>query len=391
MGLLNFAQFAPGLLLGLIAGVLVDRMSRRRILIASSFISCVVIASVPAAMALHRLTLQQIVLVGFLAGAANILFTVAYRSYLPSLVGREGLTAAYSKLEGSRSIAQLTGPGIAGWFIQVLTPPAAMAVDAASFLVALVTLVPMRASEPAPEPGEQRNNGRRRSPPPTLRATSPARREGLRRELTEGMHTLLGHPLLRPMALAVATSNLGMCMGSTVFVLFLTRQAQISPFELGAIFAIGSVGALAGARLATPAVETIGLGRMMIVGMGLFGAAVLVPPLAIGPPAVLTVVIGAAFAVANCTATIFNINKQSLCGLVVDNRLQGRVNAAILTIIWTGQLVGAAAGGGLGELIGLRATLIVGAAGPWLAMLWLLFSACRNLAGSAATVAESRG
>ena len=114
VGLLGTAEFLPFLLVGLPAGVWVDRMRRRPILIAGDLGRAVALGTIPLAYSLGVLHIVQLYVVAFISGICTVFFDVAYQSYLPSLVDRDQLMDGNSKLEISRSGAQLAGPGLAG-------------------------------------------------------------------------------------------------------------------------------------------------------------------------------------------------------------------------------------------------------------------------------------
>src|SRR5690349_21127113 len=133
-GLLATIEFLPFILLSLPAGVWVDRMRRRPILIAGDLVRAAALISIPVAAWLDVLTIWQLYAVGFINGCATVFFDVAYQSYLPSLVERDQIVEGNSKLETSRSAAQITGPGIAGLVIGAVTAPIAIVLDSLSFV-----------------------------------------------------------------------------------------------------------------------------------------------------------------------------------------------------------------------------------------------------------------
>src|SRR5207253_9663281 len=112
-------EFLPFLLVSLPAGVWVDRLPRRPILIAGDLARAGLLASIPIVYFLDALTIWQLYGVGFFVGISTVFFDVAYQSYLPSLVERRQIVDGNAKLEISRSGAQLGGPGesgpLAGW------------------------------------------------------------------------------------------------------------------------------------------------------------------------------------------------------------------------------------------------------------------------------------
>ena len=131
MGILGVVRFLPWILFTLPAGVWVDRMRRRPILIGADIARAVLLASIPLAFVGGWLTLIQVYVVAFLAGTFEVFFDVAYQSYLPSIVERDELVEGNSKLELSRAASQVAGPTVAGFLIQAIQAPFAIAFDAA--------------------------------------------------------------------------------------------------------------------------------------------------------------------------------------------------------------------------------------------------------------------
>ena len=209
VALLGVIEFAPFILISLPAGVWVDRMPRRPILIVGDLGRAALLATIPIAYAVDALTIWQLYVVGFLFGVLTVFFDVAYQSYLPALVEREQLVDGNSKLEISRSGAQLAGPALAGILIQVLKAPLAILLDAISFLVSGLFVLAIRKREAVPD----REPGR-----------SPL--HGMRAELSEGVRYVFGHRYLRWIAASTATFNFFGSMTGAIFLVYAVRRAR---------------------------------------------------------------------------------------------------------------------------------------------------------------------
>ena len=131
---LTTVEFLPFILFTLPAGVWVDRLPRRPILIVGDFGRAVLLFTIPIAYVADALTLGQLFVIGFLVGIFQVFFDVAYMSYLPALVDRDQIIEGNSKFEISRSAAQVGGPGLGGILVEVFTAPYAVLLDAVSFL-----------------------------------------------------------------------------------------------------------------------------------------------------------------------------------------------------------------------------------------------------------------
>ena len=358
MGILGAVQLAPFLLLGLFVGVWVDRLHRRPILIVADIGRALLLSAIPVMALTHTLRIEYMYAVGFLLGTLELFFDVAYMSFLPSLIGREQLVDGNSMLQMSDSVAQVAGPGLGGALVQVLTAPLAILVDALTFLVSAISIVAIGAREDAVIKDERRN---------------------VWSELREGMKLVIGNPLLRAIGGCTATLNLSANALFTVYMLYCTGTLGLKPALIGAIFAVGGLSTVAGTLLASRAAARFGVGPMLIASPFVIGLASLLIPLAGGPPLVAILLLIAAQVLFGIGRPIFDINQLSLRQAITPARLQGRVNASMLFIIWGVIPIGSLLGGLLGTTIGLRPTLTVGAIGMSLAFIWVLFSPIRGL------------
>jgi MFS family permease len=361
MGFLTAAGAIPSLLVGLFAGVWVDRRRRRPILIAADLGRAALLLLIPVAALLGVLRIEYLYIVTLLVGTLGLFFEVAHHSFLPSLVGREQLVEGNSKLEISDSVAEIVGPGLAGGLVQLVTAPIAIAVDAISFLISALFLGLIRTPEPAPKPPDEQQN--------------------IFVEVGEGLGLVSGSALLRAIAGSMSTLHLFNSVLEAVFVLYVTRELGIGPGMLGLIFASGSVGFLVGALLPGWVTRRFGLGSGIIGGLLLVGLSDLLIPLVGGSVVIMVriLVLMAAQFFFGLGLTIFNIGQVSVRQAVTPDHLQGRMNATLSFIAAGSVPLGGLLGGGLGEMIGLRPTLVLAALGEMLAVLWLILSPMRSL------------
>jgi MFS family permease len=361
MGLLAAFEFAPFLLLSLFAGVWVDRMYRRPVLIVADVGRALLLGSIPAVGFLGLLRIEQLYVVGLLTGVFTVFFDVAYQAYLPVLVSREHLVEGNSKLEMSRSVAQIAGPGVAGALVQLITAPLAVLVDAVSFVASVISLLLIQSPEP----------------PPPVR--SDGKHGSMWSELREGLGVVLGNPLLRSIAGCTGTSNLFGNAVQAVYLLYVTRELGLPPAVVGLIFALGGPGALLGAMLAGPLARRFGLGRTIIGSIAIGAISNLLIPLASGPQPLLVGMLMVPMLVGGATSPIYNINQVSLRQAITPDRLQGRMNASMRFLVWGTIPIGALLGGGLGQTIGIYPTIVAMVICELLAPLWIVFSPVRQL------------
>jgi MFS family permease len=369
MGILGAAGTAPFLLIGLFAGAWVDRMRRRPILILSDIGRALLLGIIPLAALLGALRMEVLYVVEFLVGVMTVFFEVAYQSYLPNLVSREHLVEGNSKMEISRSTAQIAGPGLAGLLIEYVTAPIAIIVDALSFLVSALSLGLIPDTEPAPTPKAQGSN--------------------IWSDIAEGLRLVLGNRMLRSIAACTATTNLCMGMSGAVLVLFATNTLKLSPAEQGLIFSLGAPGTLLGALIAARTAKYLGLGQTIIGAALLGGLGGLMVPLAGLLPEAGTAFLIASQLIIGASFVIYNINQVSLRQAITPDRLLGRMNASIRFIVWGILPIGSLIGGALGETAGIFPTLVISSVGLLLSFLWVLFSPVRSLREQPAPVEET--
>jgi len=359
MGFLSASASAPVLLFSLFAGLWVDRLRRRPLMILSDLGRALLLASIPLAAAFDLLQIEQLYLVIALVGVLTVFFDVAYQAYLPSLVNRAHILEGNSKLAVSSSIAELAGPGLAGFLIQVLTAPVAILLDSLTFLVSVLSLAVIRKPEPAPEPVQTRS-----------RWVS---------EIREGLHTVWSNPVLRSLAASAGTRSFFGNFFGVLYGLFAIRELGLGAALLGITIAMGGAGDLLGSLLSSRIVRTFGLGRTLVGSLLLGSLATLMVPLASGSIVRATAFLVVAQLFGDAFHTIYNINERSLRQAIIPDRLLGRATASFQLVVEGVGPMGALAGGLLGSLVGVRQTLLIAAAGIFLSVLWIAFSQVRSI------------
>lgn len=374
MGLLTALGGIPYLLAGLFAGVWVDRLRRRPILIAADVGRALVLALIPLAAVLGALQIELLFVVTVLAGLLTVFFQMAYFAYLPSLVDRDNLLEGNTKMGLSGSLAEVLGPGIAGVLIQWLSAPVAILIDSASFLVSAASLALIRKPEPSPK-----------------RAAPRGHAPGVRQEMAEGLRATLAHPLLRAVTFCSATLAFFGGFFGTLYALYAIRELGLGPAGLGLTIAAGGVGDLLGTLLITGVVARWGLGRALIGSVLVRGLFAFLIPLAGGPVAISMGLLVFCQLGGDLASAIYNINEVSLRQAVAPDRLLGRVNASFGLVVESSNPVGAMVGGALATVMGVRPALAVAAAGITLACLWLVWSPIRALKVHPAVLASGSG
>jgi len=345
-------SIAPAVI-GLLAGVWVDRLPRRPLLIASDVGRALVLGSVPLAAACGLLHIEQLYAVQILAGGCTALADAAAQAYLPTLIGRDSVVEGNSKLQAARSATRIVGPSLAGVLLQILAAPAAILLDAASFVASAVCLLLIRQPEPAPQ---------------------PKKRPDLWGEMREGLYLVVRNRFLLPLARASAAYNLFAGMFVAVYALFMVRDLHLEAAMIGVIWAVGGVGGVIGGVLAGAAARRVGLGPAIIVGGVLLAAGHVAAPVAFGPPLVVVPLLATAGAVGNFGLVLWLVNSTSLTQQIVSPHTLGRVSATRQTLVLATVPLGALIGGLLAEAAGPRLVVGLAAVGTLGSMLSLVMS-----------------
>jgi MFS family permease len=359
MGLLAAAGSAPILLVGLVAGVWVDRVRRRPVMIASDLGRAVLLLIVPAAALFGALRIEILYAVLLLAGALTVIFDVAHLSFVPSLVASDRLVEANSKLESTAAAAQVAGPSVAGVLVSVMSAPLALLVDALSFLASAWCVALTRVAEPAP--------------------AARGERAGVRAEIAEGVRTVFADRVLRALAGASATTILFGRMFLAVYVLYMTRVLGWSAMGVGLVFATGGLGSLAGSFVAEPLARRVGPGPTMIGAQLAFGLIGMMVPLAVLVPSVALPMIVVSEFGQWMAILVYWVHAISVRQAMTPDRVLGRVNATMRFLAGGANPIGAVIGGALGGVIGVPLTLVVASFGMLLGFLWPLLSPVRGL------------
>lgn len=354
VGLLMAAGIVPGLLFGLAAGVWVDRLRRRPIMIWSDIGRAVVLCSIPIAFAFDSLTMGHLYAVAFVAGTLTIFFDVAYLTYLPTLVSKEELLEGNSKMAATASVSEAAAFSSAGWLVQLLSGPAAVLIDAVTFVISAVFVGAIRGPEAEPKASEER--------------------EGMRAEISEGVRAILRDPVLRTIAGANIVSDFSFRMLGGVFMVYVVNDLGFRPGVLGVIFAVGGISSLAGALVAGRAAARLGVGPAMTLGVTLMGVSMLFVPAATDASLVAVAFLVGQQVLGDGAYTVYEVNQVTLRQSITSHEVMGRVNAGMrISSMWA-MLAGALVGGVVGELAGARLTLVIAACGLFVSGGWLALS-----------------
>jgi MFS family permease len=329
-----FASRLPWLLFALVAGALADRLDRRRTMILVDLVRVGLLGSLSAAILLDVATIPMLYIVAFALGVFETLFDTSAQSIMPSIVPRSRLSLANGRLYAAElTMNQFVGPPLGG-LLAAVAIGAAFGTSAVAYLLAALVLLSITGSFRP------------------VREGPPAR---LDREIAEGLRYLVGHPLLRTLAVMVGISNLG---GAAVFAIFVLYAVEPGPLGLsevgfGLLATAGAVGSVAGSLLAPRLEKVAGRANLLAISIAVMAIAAALPAFT---TSVLVVAVG--LVLGGMMSMAWNVVTVSLRQRIVPDRLLGRVNAGYRLLAWGTMPLGAALGGAIGEMAGLRAVFI---------------------------------
>jgi MFS family permease len=360
VALVTLAQGLPWLLFALVSGALVDRLDRRRVMWSVDLVRAAIAVTLAITAALGVVTIWLLCLLAFLLGTAQTLFDNAAQAIMPMVVGRDRLEQANSKLFGAQVVTEeFVGPPL-GALLFAAAVAAPFVLDASSFLIAALLVFTMPGSFRAAPVGD-------------------APRTRLRHEIAEGLRWLWHHRLLRTLALMLSVWMLVETATGSIFVLFALETVHVSKTGYGLLFSAGALGSAVGSAFAPRIAARFGDAPSMLAGVVVNALGLII--VAAFPQAVVVGVMGA---VGGAAALVWNVITVSLRQTLIPDHLLGRVNSVYRFLGWGSMPIGAALGGVIAGVAGLRAPFFM--AGGILLLLALAGSRVVN----PATVARAR-
>lgn len=357
LGLLNAFSFLPFLLLSLFAGVIVDRTSKRRVLIFANLGRAFFLLGIPVMYWLNELSIGIMCICAFLIGTCTVLFDAAFHPYIPKLIHQNRLVEANAKLIASSSVATTAGPGIGGFLIKLLGPMLALVVNSFSYLFSVIMLVAIKTVE---QPTENRKS------------------HSIPKAIKNGLMFTLRNPTLRAIMGEAATYNFFSQAFTTLLFVYVQQQLKLSEITLGIFFSFGGVGALIGSILAKKAIAKIGIGPATVWSMIVGCSSLLLVPLASGTTNTRIVIILTGFLINGIGLGLSNVNCITLRQTIIPENMRATAMSASRLLTWGGIPLGALLGGIMGEVLGIRETLLLATMGMLLAPLWVILSPLRN-------------
>jgi MFS family permease len=355
LGVTMATSFVPYLLFGLVIGAWVDRLDRKRLMIATDVARAVLIAVIPLLADAGQLSVGWIYAVAFLQSTLTIAFDSAEFAAIPSLVSsKDDLVTANGRIQASYSAAQVAGPLLAGLLIAVVAVQQVFWVDALSFLLSAASLALVRRRFNVERAGEE--------------GEAAPRRRAIFRDVADGLRYVLSHPVLRSISAMMAIINL---VSSTVYaelVLFAKERLAATDTEVGVLYSAGSIGVVALSLAAGRLRRRLPFSKVALGALIVDGALILAMSMTRWYWLALPF-----WALSSGSGILFNINTGSLRQQIVPNELLGRVISIAGVLAWSAIPLGTLLGGYVIERTG-DVALVYGVIGGLVIAVALLFS-----------------
>lgn len=348
LGLLAAAFTAPIAILGLPAGVVIDKFDLRRVMITCDLARALATAAVPIAAAMHSLSFGLLLVVALVNGLFAVVFDVGYQSLVPRIVPKEQLVTANARFEMSRAVGQVLGPGAAGLLTSVVSAATTIAIDAASFLVSALAVSRVRGVVVRPS-----------------RVLRPSWNE-----MFLGVKFVLRDRVLRPTVLSGALVNLTLGFFLAEQVLYGREVLHLSNFLIGVAVAAQGPAAFVGAIIS----RRLKIRRSIVWGLLVVGGGVIVSSAAAGGHVGAFAMLAVGQFFIGIGAVLFNVSAVTMRQLRTPEAMLGRVNSAARVLIMTSQPAGAVSGGILAAFLGLRLALLSSSAVVLIALIWLVWA-----------------
>src|ERR1700716_3400195 len=321
LGIATAATFLPYLLFGLVIGAWMDRVDRKRAMIALDCLNAIVIFSIPLVATFGHLSVWWIYGVTFIQSTVFIAFSAGEFAALPSLVSTDDFVPANGRIQATYSAAQVAGPLLAGALISFLPLTWVMAFDAGSFAISALSLSLIRASF-------------------NVVRDEPKEATTILHDVQVGLRYVLSHPVLRNISLMMAMINFVMSTTWAQLVLLAHDRLGGRPREIGALFAAGSAGVVVTGLLAGRLRKRFSFTALAMTSLMLMGALLV----AFAGMRWYWVALPI-WAAQSGLGILFNINTGSLRQAIVPNHLLSRVLSVAMVLAWSAIPLGAFVGG----------------------------------------------
>jgi MFS family permease len=316
MGLVTGTMGLGRVLAGIFAGLIVDRVNRRHLMIFCDFARAVVYCAIPLTWWFASTQLWLLYLVTFIGACLAMFFQVAYNTAIANLVDRDQITNANGRLQTSFGVSFIAGPMLAGLVCATVGPAVAIGINAISFVISAITIIFLR-----------------------LRQSSAIRtkQQSLLKDWLEGASFLFQQPILRTVTILLGIQTMVMAAIGDLFIYYVKHNLKWDDNAVGLVFGISAVGAIIGGITFSTIRRKLGFGVCFLGSMAIGG--LLMPLVNFSENFwIITLIVAIIFA----TDTIRGNTSVSLRQVITPDHLLGRVTSVFLVLVTALGPVGAA-------------------------------------------------
>jgi MFS family permease len=349
MALLAVADVAAAALAALLLGVLVDRLPKRRTMIACDLLRAGALLGIPLLAWLGHLSIGVLIAVVAFNGALTVAFELAQSAWIAKHTETEDLPARNSALAAGNAATEAASFGLTGWLFQWLGAAVALVTDALTYVASALLLV--RVEESPPPPREE-----------TAVRTVRGAVRAFAVEVREGLRTVGAQPTLRALALIAALTAFGSSFAATTYMIYVSRDLGFPTGTLGMIFALGGFGSLAGAWIVAKLSPRIPVHRLLVAGLFVWAVGSAAAPLAASATLAGALLLCTQQLVGDAGGIAVQITDRTLRQSHTPQTHLARVDASIRTLTHAFTLAGALLSGALAEAFGARPLLFASSA-----------------------------
>jgi MFS family permease len=368
MGILKACAMAPFVLFGPFLGAFIDGYPTRKVLVVANFISGAAIAIIPIGYNINILSVPLLAVVAFLAATVSNAEGIAITSYIPQIVDRSRLLIANSQYSSISGASNIGGTALSGFLILIITVPGTIAVDALSFFLSGLMI---NFTAPA-EPLEKKNT---HVDPYFVR-------------LRDGFHFTKNNPDLLSICFVALSANLFASVFGALESLFIIRELGVAAPAFAAALTAGAVAGSFGAFLSGKISQMMDFRTILTIGIGLITVSLLCVSLLTGSPGTVAIIFGCCSAVSMFGGLFVNVAVGTLFQSRTPANMLGCVIGFLYSITTASLPIGAVVGGILGDIIGVRFTLVGAAGGLIIVLLYLVVTSVGQSSGDSSITAK---
>lgn len=348
MGVVAACRTIPALF-GVLAGVVVDRVDRRRIMLFADILRALIIGAVPVMMGAEVLQSWHIPVIAFLLATAGVPFSPSQQALLPGLVDREDLAQANSLLTLSQQFVNVIGYAVGGVAIAVIGVGPLFVVDAVTFLISVGAIWLMRVDPAVSNPAAaQRAATGASAADATAGAAQASRTRKWVADLGEGLRFIRSQPAMLIVIPLVMLLSFLVAPFAVLLPAWVTDVLHAGPSTFGLLETAITAGMIAGSLVVGLAAARAKRSTLALSALGAFGAGAIA--FALSRSVAVTVVVMAAM---GCANTMANIVFVTWAQTIVPRPMMGRVFGALGTLSQAISPLGQAVAGIAGQVIAL--------------------------------------